>query len=259
MGKSKAPGRKETELYEPIRRYLTERGYEAEGEVRGCDIVARLGEELVIIELKRSFSVALLAQAVERQEYGDSVYVALPVESATAYPANFRNLRRLLRRLELGLILVRFLKRGEPRVEIAFHPRPYRRTRGHKKRAAVIREVEGRLVDSAVGGSASKNADHLTAYKQAAIHLALLLREGGPASPATLRKLGGAERAQAILNANHYGWFDRVSHGVYALNGHGIDALTALAPRIAEIEAQVRAVMPAAAPPAPPPATPSQT
>ena len=226
----------ETELYEPIRDFLRRRGYEVEGEVRGCDVAARKGEELLVIELKRQFSVQLLMQAVERQEYADAVYVALPVSSATAYPPNYRSLRRLLKRLELGLILVRFLKRSV-RVEIAFHPEEHPRRRRKKERAAIIREVEGRRVEGARGGSATRSGgERLTAYKQAAIHLALLLREYGPASPAELRKLGGADRAQAILSSNFYGWFERIDRGVYALAAEGAESLANLTDRIGELE-----------------------
>jgi hypothetical protein len=226
----------ETDLYEPIRRFLQRRGYEVEGEVRGCDVVARRGEELLVIELKRRFSVQLLTQAVERQEYADAVYVALPVSSATAYPPNYRALRRLLKRLELGLLLVRFLKRSV-RVEIAFHPEEWTRKRRKKARAAIIREVQGRLVEGASGGSATRgDVERLTAYKQAAIHLALLLREFGPASPSQLRRLGGAERAQQILSRNYYGWFERIDRGLYSLAPEGRDSLTNLADRIREIE-----------------------
>lgn len=229
----------ETELYEPIRDFLQRRGYRVEGEVRGCDVVARKGEELLVIELKRQFSVQLLTQAVERQEYADAVYVALPVSSATAYPPNYRNLRRLLKRLELGLLLVRFLKRSV-RVEVAFHPEEQPRRRRRKERAAIIREVEGRRVEGARGGSATRaGGERLTAYKQAAIHLALLLREHGPASPGELRKLGGADRAQAILSRNYYGWFERIDRGVYALAPEGAESLANLADRIGEIEKEV--------------------
>ena len=226
----------EAALYEPIRSFLQKRGYDVQGEVRGCDVVARQGEELIVVELKRSFSLQLLMQAVERQEYADTVYVALPVASATAYPPNYRSLRRLLTRLELGLLLVRYL-RSSVRVEIAFHPQEYRRRQKKKERRAIIREVEGRLVEGAPGGSATRDGSlRLTAYKQAAIHLAILLREYGPASPSRLRELGGAGRTQDILSRNYYGWFEKVDRGVYALAPEGAQSLLNFGERIREIE-----------------------
>lgn len=228
--------RTEAELYEPLRSFLQRRGYAVHGEVRGCDVVAQKGEELIVIELKRSFSIQLLMQAVERQEYADSVYVALPIVSATAYPPNFRNLRRLLKRLEVGLLLVRYLKRSV-RVEIAFHPEENPKRQRKKERRAIIREVDGRLVEGARGGSATRDgSQRLTAYKQAAIHLAILLREYGRSSPAELRKLGGPERAQEILSRNYYGWFDRIERGIYTLSPEGAQSLQNLGDRIEEIK-----------------------
>ncbi|MFP4302612.1 MAG: DUF2161 family putative PD-(D/E)XK-type phosphodiesterase [Spirochaetaceae bacterium] len=226
----------EAALYEPIRSFLLKRGYHVQGEVRGCDVVARQGEELIVVELKRSPSLQLLMQAVERQEYADTVYIALPVGSATGYPPNYRSLRRLLKRLELGLLLVRYL-RGSVRVEIAFHPQEYRKRKKQRERRAIIREVEGRLIEGAPGGSATRDgSQRLTAYKQAAIHLAILLREYGPASPARLRELGGADRAQEILSRNYYGWFDKVDRGIYCLAPEGARSLLTFGEQIREIE-----------------------
>ena len=225
----------ETELFAPVKEFLEHRGYEVSGEVRSCDVVARLEEELIVVELKRRINVQLLAQAVERQRYADGVYVAVPIESATKYPPNFRSLRRLLRRLEVGLLLVRFLRRGV-RVELVFHPAEYTGRRSRAERRAVIREIEGRMVEGAPGGSASTAGAHLTAYKQAAIHIAFLLREFGDASPARLRALGGPERSQSILSNNHYGWFERVQRGVYRLTKHGEESLRGPSDRIGQIE-----------------------
>ncbi len=231
--------RSERDIYEPVRAYLAERGYQVEGEVRGCDLVARRGEELLVVELKARLSLALIAQAVERQEYADSVYVAVPVDSATAYPPNFGRTRKILRRLGLGALLVRFLSRSA-RVELIFHPDSYEPRRRRKERIAVIREVDGRVVAGGVGGSSTRDGEiKLTAYRQAAIHLAILLREEGSASPSRLRRLGGAEKAATILRDNHYGWFRRLRRGVYALDEQGRQALLNLAPRIGALEASI--------------------
>lgn len=231
--------RREREIFPPLKHYLEERGYEVEGEVRGCDLVARRGEEVVVVELKTRFSLALLAQAVERQEYADSVYVAVPISSATAYPPSYKRVRKLLRRLGLGALLVRFLSRSV-RVELLFHPGEYEPPRRLKERRALIREVDGRVVTDGVGGTARRRGEtQLTAYRQAALHLAILLREQGPASPADLRRLGGAERAAAILRDNHYGWFNRVRRGVYELDPAGAEALEKLSSRIEGLESSV--------------------
>ena len=66
----------ESSLYQPIYDYLTQQGYMVRGEVKDCDIVAIKGEELIIIELKKSLSVELLGQAADRQRITSGVYIA---------------------------------------------------------------------------------------------------------------------------------------------------------------------------------------
>ncbi len=51
----------EASLYAPVKRFLERLGYEVKGEVRGCDLVARRGDEPpVIVELKLRFNLALV-------------------------------------------------------------------------------------------------------------------------------------------------------------------------------------------------------
>ena len=69
----------ETDLYAPVKAWLEARGFEVKAEVGAADVVAvKDGEEPVIIELKTSFSLVLLQQAVARQAVTDAVYVAVP-------------------------------------------------------------------------------------------------------------------------------------------------------------------------------------
>ena len=72
---------KESQLFPPLKRYLEAQGYTVHGEVKNCDIVARRGEELLVVELKSAISLNLLIQAGERKELSDSVYIAVPVPS----------------------------------------------------------------------------------------------------------------------------------------------------------------------------------
>lgn len=210
---------KESELYAPVKEYLEKHGYRVNGEVAGCDITAAKGTELIIIELKRSFSLELLGQAVDRQDITDSVYVAVPVGPDRMYPPNFKRMTKLLKRLELGLIFVRFLK-TKTRVEIVFHPDTHERKKNTRKRRSVLREVGGRIGDFNTGGSPSR-ARKLTLYKQNALQIAVYLSILGEASPKRLRDLGTAPNTQPILNNNFYGWFEKVERGVYRLHEHG--------------------------------------
>ena len=64
---------KETDLYEPIRAFLEEEGYQVQAEVKHCDIVAEKDGRLVVVELKRAFGLKLVYQGLERQSLTDEV------------------------------------------------------------------------------------------------------------------------------------------------------------------------------------------
>ena len=66
----------ETELYDSVKLFLENLGYQVQAEVNNCDVIGKKGEELVIIELKRNLSVRLLCQAVQRQKLAEDVYIA---------------------------------------------------------------------------------------------------------------------------------------------------------------------------------------
>src|SRR5260370_32611598 len=69
----------EASLYAPVKRFLERLGYEVKGEVRGCDLVARRGDEpVVIVELKLRFNLALVLQGIDRLAVSERVYVAVP-------------------------------------------------------------------------------------------------------------------------------------------------------------------------------------
>jgi hypothetical protein len=72
--------RSETSLYRPVKRYLETLGFTVKGEVCGCDLVAIRGDEppvVVIGELKLSFSLDLVLQAVDRTYACDEVWLAV--------------------------------------------------------------------------------------------------------------------------------------------------------------------------------------
>jgi hypothetical protein len=249
----------EADLYPPVYRYLTEAGYTVRSEVKNCDVTAVRGDELVLIELKRSFTLPLVIQAVKRQRVADSVYVAIPFPKRGKFSRSWRDMCHLLRRLELGLIVVRFPEavgsagsrrsgagRNEtdaafsgkdpgaggpaepeagigpecgPYVEVCLHPEPLERRRNRALRRSILREIDGRSGDYNTGGTTGRKL--VTAYRENAIHVACCLAKYGPMSPAEIRAHGTGEKTLAILTANHYGWFERVDRGVYALSGRG--------------------------------------
>jgi hypothetical protein len=76
---------REQDLYEPVKRFLEDLGYEVKGEVRGCDVVAvrRHGadgaaEPPIVVELKLAFTLGFVLQGVDRLAVTDLVYLAAP-------------------------------------------------------------------------------------------------------------------------------------------------------------------------------------
>ncbi|GMW01267.1 MAG: hypothetical protein AMXMBFR84_24040 [Candidatus Hydrogenedentota bacterium] len=208
----------ETDLHKPLAAYLEKQGYTVRSEVNSCDMVAVKGDDLIVIELKRSLTATLLAQAARRQKMTDAVYVALPRPSIGLNSRLWRDYRHLLRRLELGLILVNPRGRAN-KVEIVFHPIPFARRKQPRDRRALLKEIQGRSADYNTAGSTRKKL--VTAYREEAIYIACCLKVLGVASPAQLRKMGCSARTTRIAYDNVYGWFDRVERGVYRLRVQG--------------------------------------
>lgn len=222
---------KESDLYPPVKEFLEGLGCTVRGEVAGCDIAALQGEELIAVELKRSITLRLLVQAVERQQACDAVYIAVPAEGG-GYPPNFKANLKLVKRLGLGVLLVRFLKH-RVRVELVCHPGGGSPRRSGKRRQVILREMAGRSGDHTPGGTRGKV---VTAYREEALFLALLLSRHGTLSPARCREMGGSAKSSSILRENHYGWFDRIGHGLYRLHPAGSAALEEYAEVVAVIE-----------------------
>lgn len=220
--KAKAATLLETDLYNPIRDFLVEQGYTVRGEVMDCDITAVKNDQLVVIELKRRFSLDLLYQGTQRQRLSDSVYVAFPRPAEMGRKSRWKDIKHLLRRLELGLILVTFTGK-KPHVEVVLHPIALSRRKNHRARRAVIREIAGRSADYNTGGSTRRKI--LTAYRENALQIAAYLDALGSQSPKQLRALDTGPKTQSILYTNFYGWFERVDHALYNLTPDGRAAL----------------------------------
>lgn len=205
---------KETDLYRPVRDYLIAQGYTVRAEVHDCDVTATKDGELIVIELKRAFNLDLLLQATARQRAADSVYVAIPRPASLARRTGWQSMKHVLRRLELGLILVA-LDTPKPSIEIVFHPLPYERKKNRGKKRAILHEISQRSGDFNEGGSNRRAL--MTAYREAAVRIACYLETLGPMAPRALRELGTGAKTLSILASNYYGWFERVERGVYAV------------------------------------------
>lgn len=206
----------ETDLFAPVKHYLESHGYAVNAEVKDCDVIATRNNELVVIELKTSANMQLLIQATDRLKITDSVYVAIP--KATGNRKHWRGVQRVLRGLELGLLVVTFSSLGSS-VTKMFDPLPYQKRKQGKSRREVIREITERSAEYNIGGSTRVKL--ITAYRENAILVATCLEYLGHSSPRELCALGTGDKTPGILSKNFYGWFDRIDRGVYSITDQG--------------------------------------
>lgn len=221
----------ESDLYAPIKQLLEAQGYDVKGEVGSADIVAvRADEEPVVVEMKTGFSLALFHQAIDRQRMTDAVYVAVPRGTGKAFNASLRRNIKLCRRLGLGLLTVR-TKDGL--VEVPLEPAPYRPRKAHRQRARLLKEFAKLAGDPNTGGSTRKGL--MTAYRQDALRCLSSLNAFGPTKAAIVAERTGVAKARRLMADNHYGWFERVETGIYALSPNGHRAFGDYAEEIARI------------------------
>jgi len=225
---------RETDLYAPVRDYLTTQAFTVRAEVARCDIAAQKGEHLVVVELKLGFTLALLLQAIRRQRMADLVYVAVPRPASAAGETRLRENLPLLRRLELGLLVVD-LRTPQPSVAVALQPVPFERRRDNKGRRAVMRELALRTGDDNAGGSTRRAL--VTAYRENALLIAAALSRFGPLAPKQLRAYGTGSKTLPILRNNVYGWFERIDRALYRIQPSGTAALSAYTDVVARLSA----------------------
>jgi hypothetical protein len=203
----------ESALYASVKRFLESHGYDAKGEIVGCDIVAVRADEppeLVICELKLQFNLDLVLQAADRMTLSDAVWLAIP--RTRKGRDRDRRVVRLCRLLGLGLLTVG----TDGVVEVLAEPVPYRPRTNLRRRARLVREHGRRRGDPTPGGSTRRTI--MTAYRQRALLCAAALLDGD----GTTRRLAAiTPDAPAILLRNLYGWFERVSRGTYRLTDAG--------------------------------------
>lgn len=205
----------ETTLYQPVKTFLEAAGYEVKGEVGGCDLVGLSPDDppvVVICELKLSFNLELILQAVDRAAVSDEVWIAARVSAKGRGREADRRYRDLCRRLGIGMLGVS--DRGDVSV-IVSSVSPMPRT-NPKRRTRLVREHQRRRGDPTLGGSTRKPI--MTAYRQQATICAEALR-AGPLRPRDIK--AHAPDAGKILLSNVYGWFERVKPGFYQLTELG--------------------------------------
>ena len=209
--------KRETDLYDPVKALLEAQGYEVKGEVGPADIVGIRGSEPpVIVELKLSFSLALLHQGVARLAITENVYLC--VERPKRWKSLQENIK-LCRRLGLGVMTVRL---SDGLVEIHADPGPYAPRKNARRKDRLLKEFAKRSGDPTKGGATRSGL--VTAYRQDCQKIASFLAQSGASKGAIVAKETGVKRATTIMRDNHYGWFEKVETGIYTLSETGQNA-----------------------------------
>lgn len=209
----------ETTLYLPVKAFLEAAGYVVKGEIGGCDLVGLSDGEppvVVVCELKLTFNLDLILQAVDRAGISDEVWIAARISARGRGREADKRYRDLCRRLGIGMLGIS--DNGEVSI-IVSSVSPMPRT-NPKRRTRLVKEHRRRLGDPTPGGSTK--APIMTAYRQQALVCAGAIAHG-LARPRDMKQL--APDAGRILQNNVHGWFERLQKGVYGLTEAGKAAL----------------------------------
>ena len=208
---------RETDLYPPIKAYLTRQGYAVKGEVGAADIVAVRGaEDPVVIELKTGFSLSLFHQGLARLAVTDLVYIAVPWKAGKPFARALNDNVALARRVGLGVLTVR-LRDGH--VVAQADPEPYRPRKSSKKKTQLLRAFARLKGDPNAGGATRHGI--VTGYRQDALRCARFLAVHGPSPGRKVKDWAEVPDATRIMRDDHYGWFHKVARGVFDLSDAG--------------------------------------
>jgi hypothetical protein len=117
-------------------------------------------------------------------------------------------------------------------VEAHLDPGPYLPRRNVARAGRLLREFQRRVGDPNQGGTTG--IKRMTAYRQDALRCLASVADG-PLKAAEVAKRAGVAKAATLMRADHYGWFDRVALGVYAVSPKGLAALGENADELARL------------------------
>lgn len=205
---------KETDIYLPVKELLISQGFKVKAEVKNIDVLGIKDDFMLAVELKTKLSIKLIYQAIDRQKIVDQVYIALPKSSIKMRSTAYRNLSYLLKRLEIGLIIVHDQK-AEVLIEASLYDMQKSRSRYKKRKQETLKEFKLRKFSQNTGGSKDKK---ITRYKEAVIEIAIYMMDHQPVSPKEIKARTNIEKTASILQKNYDGYFERVSRGLYQIN-----------------------------------------
>ncbi len=210
----------ECDLFEPIKSFFESQGYVCDGEVRDIDLFMQKDGSSAAVELKQTLDFRSIQQAALRQKIVETVYIGIETPK-NLFSRSFKDKIYLLKRLGIGLIVVsKALRKVSVISEPVVSELSAFKTRNRKQKAALENEFVNRRLKSNIGGVTGEKL--MTRYREdALLVLDALMRLGGEAAPKEIRKMCMVEKTANILRDNHYGWFEHVRKGVYALSSEG--------------------------------------
>lgn len=213
---------KESDLYPPVCEYFKSLGYDVLAEVKNCDLVAQKDDEIIIAELKRTFSLKLVYQAIDRQSISNIVYVVIPRPKKGAKGTEWRNMLKLMKKLNIGIITVA-MDSPLKTVDIVSVPEDLTKPKNTSKKASLKKEVSARNIRTNIGGI--NKTKILTAYREKSIFALCILEILKEIKPSQLNHIMNEKYAGYILSRNYYGWFKKISKGIYGISKKGIEVL----------------------------------
>ena len=172
----------------------------------------------VVVELKLSLNLDVVLQAVERLSLTPKVYIGIP-KRCKSLKRRKKHIIKLLRMLGLGLVVID-LDRETSSAKVLLDPGEYKPRKSKHRQDRLLGEFMKRVGDPNLGGT-EKRKGTVTAYRQRAITIARFLQKQGPTKASHIALALKEPKARDILYRDVYGWFDRVSLGVYEISPRG--------------------------------------
>jgi len=209
----------EEDLSIPLIKFFKNQGYIIDGEVLDIDLLAIKEDQVIAVELKLDFNYKVISQAAKRQKLFEHVYIATKTPKNLSNSA-FQDKIYLLKRLGIGLILI-----NEKDLSFKIYQNPIVselttfQKRNKKKQVRAIKELKNRTIRNNNGGISKQKL--LTAYKEKALLVLNDLYHNKIDSPKNIRERINVNDCGSILYQNYYGWFEKVSKGIYQLSELG--------------------------------------
>ncbi len=208
---------KEYEMFPMIKNYFESLEYKVNAEVKDCDVTAVKDDELIIIEMKTSFNITVLYQALERKKVTPMVYIAVPKPKKN-YRKSIQKMKNLLSKLHIGLLIIDVINGAcvsflEPDLDIS-------QRQNNIKKAKIVKEISRREIDENKGGI--NKTKILTAHKELGIALCVVIEKEEVVTSKVLRdKYGFDKDVNTYLHRNFHRWYKKVAKATYELSTEG--------------------------------------